>query len=49
MEKDKATKKPGRPDLYGEKTKTVGFCVPLSKVDAIELVVKSMLKSYEKK
>lgn len=51
MKADKPPKreKSGRPSLYGEETKTVGFCVPLSKVVIIEGVVKAMLKSYEKK
>ena len=50
MKKEQPIKreKSGRPSLYGEETKTVGFCVPLSKVEIIECVVKAMLKSYEK-
>ena len=49
MEEVKKIRKQGRPSLYGEDTKTVGFCVPLSKVSEIEVIVKAMLKSYEKK
>lgn len=48
-EKSQKREKSGRPSLYGEETKTVGFCVPLSKVSTIEGVVKALLKSYEKK
>lgn len=45
----KKNDKAGRPALYNEKTKVLSFVVPESKYESIKLIVRAMLKSYEKK
>lgn len=47
MESKVKKSSPGRPSLYGEKTESISYAVPISKKAFIQGVVEALLESYK--